>query len=94
MYVQSLGNVEIKNRLAEETKDDKIHHKQGLNVESNIDKEKKNSYYSNKDKKTKKRYITVDGYKSKNKQIEIEGLIDDADINCENVSGNLLNAKK
>lgn len=88
-------DTDIRKKIQEETKEDKVHSGKGINVNKDLKDEK--SYESTKEKvineNNEKKYITIDGimYSSKNIKIKAEKM---TQMNGENVKGRVLDTTK
>lgn len=91
-------DTDIRRKLQEEIKENKVHSTKSTDVKRDIVKEK-NENYDNKNKKKKyisnndKRFITIDGIKYNDKSIEIKAEKFE-EINEKNTKGTILDAKK
>ena len=87
-------DTDIRKKMQEEIKEDKVHSGKGTNVAKDL-KDEKNEYI-NLDKtkeESEKRYITIDGtkYNNRNISIKVEKV---EEINYENSKGRILDSKK
>ena len=87
-------DTDIRKKMQEEIKENKVHSGKGVNVTKDL-KEEKNEYISQDENKveSEKRYITIDGskYNGKNISIKVEKV---EEINGENSKGRILDKKK
>lgn len=87
-------DTDIRKKMQEETKDDKVHSGKGINV--NKDLKDKENQVNNKEQNTNKetnerRYITIDGILYNNISIKVERI---EKITNENSKGRILDKKK
>ena len=87
-------DTDIRKKMQEEIKEDKVHSGKGINVTKNL-KDEKNEYVNLDETKgeSEKRYITIDGTKYKDKNISIKAEKVE-EINYENSKGRILDSKK
>ena len=87
-------DTDIRKKMQEEIKDDKVHSGKGITVTKDL-KEEKNEYIKIDEVKeeNEKRYITIDGtkYNDKNISIKVEKV---EKITYENSKGRILDSKK
>ena len=87
-------DTDIRKKMQEEIKEDKVHSGKGINVTKDS-KDEKNQYINIDETKeeTERRYITIDGvrHNSKNISIKVEKV---EEINYENSKGRILDKKK
>jgi hypothetical protein len=85
-------DTDIRKKMKEEIKDDKVHSGKSISVKKDIKDEKK-QYIKQDDTKeeNQKRYITIDGIKDKNIDIKVEKL---EQINDGNSKGRVLDRKR
>jgi len=87
-------DTDIRKKMQEEIKEDKVHSGKGINVTKDL-KDEKNEYINLEETKedSEKRYITIDGtkYNDKNISIKVEKV---EEINYENSKGRILDSKK
>ena len=71
MYKLNNTEIDIRRRIGEETKDDKVHGASPIMVHTDIiKKEDDNKYTNQQEKKDKKKYMTIDGIKPKSYVVE------------------------
>lgn len=86
-------DTDIRKRMQEETKEDKVHSGKSISVKKDI-KDDRHKEMKNSDKEeNKKRYITIDGVRCNNKDISIK-VEKVEEINNENSKGRILDKKK
>ncbi|WP_017211308.1 hypothetical protein [Clostridium beijerinckii] len=87
-------DTDIRQKMQEEIKEDKIHSGKGINVKKDIKDER---YHENEDitsdEEHEKRYITIDGIKYKQKNIDIQAEKMEK-INEDNSKGRILDTTK
>ena len=87
-------DTDIRNKMQEKIKDDKVHSGKEINVKQHL-KDKGKNYYKNLENNNskEKRYLVVDGVKNtrENLSVEVEKL---ESINQENSTGRIIDAKK
>jgi hypoxanthine phosphoribosyltransferase len=87
-------DTDIRNKMQEKIKDDKVHSGKEINVKQDL-KDRGKNYYKNieKDNLKEKRYLVVDGVRDtrENLSVEVEKL---ESINQENSTGRILDTKK
>lgn len=86
-------DTDIRKKMQEETKEDKVHSGKSISVKKDIKDERHEEAKSFDENERKKRYITIDGvrYSNKNISINVEKL---EEINDENSKGRILDKKK
>ncbi|WP_315070747.1 hypothetical protein [uncultured Clostridium sp.] len=89
-------DTDIRNKIKEETREEKVHSAKEINTKKDIKDEKKQSDKESQNstkEKQRKRYITIDGirYSEKNININAEKL---EELNYENAVGRVLDIKK
>ena len=87
-------DTDIRKKMQEEIKEDKVHSGKGINVTKNL-KDEKNEYVNLDETKgeSEKRYITIDGTKYNDRNISIKAEKVE-EINYENSKGRILDSKK
>ncbi|OOP75159.1 hypothetical protein [Clostridium beijerinckii] len=85
-------DTDIRKKMQEETKEDKVHSGKGISIKKDI-KDEKNDYEKDLKEDNEKRFITIDGikYNSKNVDIQVEKV---EKINEENSKGRVLDTTK
>ena len=87
-------DTDIRKKMQEEIKEDKVHSGKSINVTKDL-KDEKNEYINLDETKeeSEKRYITIDGVRnnSKNISVKVEKV---EEINYENSKGRILDKKK
>lgn len=87
-------DTDIRNKMQEKIKDDKVHSGKEINVKRDL-KNKEKNYYRNleNDNSKEKGYLVVDGIRNtrENLSVEVEKL---ENINQENSTGRILDTKK
>lgn len=94
-FILNKIDTSIREKLKEETKEDKVHSGKSINVNKDLENQEKNVEYKNLKENTSegKKYITIDGVKNFNEKVSIKvEKIDE--INVENSKGKILDAKK
>lgn len=86
-------DTDIRKKMQEETKDDKVHSGKSISVKKDIKDEKSHNEKYLKEDEEEKRYITIDGikYNSKNVDVQVEKV---EKINGENSKGRVLDITK
>ena len=86
-------DTDIRKKMQEETKEDKVHSGKSISVKKDIKDERHEEIKGSNEEERKKRYITIDGvrYNNKNIRINVEKL---ENINDENSKGRMLDKKK
>ncbi len=87
-------DTDIRKKMQEEIKEDKVHSGKGMNVTKDL-KDEKNEYINLDEIKeeSEKKYITIDGVKHNNKNISIK--VEKVEkITDENSKGRILDKKK
>lgn len=86
-------DTDIRKKMQEETKEDKVHSGKSIDIKKDIKYEKKEEVKKNTDEKNERRYITIDGvlYSSDNISIRAEKV---EEITNENSKGRILDKKK
>ncbi len=86
-------DTDIRKKMQEETKDDKVHSGKGISIKKDIKDEKSHHEKDLKEDENEKRYITIDGikYNSKNVDVQVEKV---EKINGENSKGRVLDTTK
>lgn len=87
-------DTDIRNKMQEKIKVDKVHSGKEINVKQDL-KDKEKTYYKNleNDNAKEKRYLVVDGVRNtrENLSVEVEKI---ESINQENSTGRILDTKK
>lgn len=87
-------DTDVRNKIQEEIKADKVHSGKAINVNRDLTDAKKEAYEkSNKNASTKKRYITINGIKDFEEKIAVE-VEKTENIDEENSKGRVLDSKK
>ena len=87
-------DTDIRNRMQEEIKEDKVHSGKSINVKKDFNGEKNEYIHMNESKEeNEKRYITIDGVRENSKNISIKAEKVE-EINYENSKGRILDSKK
>ncbi|MVX62358.1 hypothetical protein GKZ28_01410 [Clostridium chromiireducens] len=86
-------DTDIRKKLQEEIKDDKVHSGKGINIKKDIKDEKNENAENINEEKHEKRYITIDGIKYSNKNIDIQAEKLEK-INKDNAKGRILDTTK
>ncbi|AWK50928.1 hypothetical protein DIC82_07795 [Clostridium beijerinckii] len=86
-------DTDIRKKMHEEIKDDKVHSGKSINIKKDIKDEKHEEIKRFNEEENEKRYITIDGIRDngKNISIKVERL---EEINYENSKGRILDKKK
>lgn len=86
-------DTDIRKKMQEEIKEDKVHSGKGISVKKDIKYEKHENAETLNEEEHEKRYITIDGvrYNSKNISIKVEKI---EEITNENSKGRVLDKKK
>lgn len=86
-------DTDIRKKMQEEIKEDKVHSGKGISVKKDIKDERHGEMKSLDEEERKKRYITIDGikYNHKNIDINVEKV---EEINGENSKGRILDTTK
>lgn len=86
-------DTDIRIKMQEEIKDDKVHSGKSISVKKDLKDEKSTQFKEEVIEEKEKRYITIDGVKvsKKNISIEVEKV---EEINYENLKGRILDRKK
>jgi hypothetical protein len=87
-------DTDIRKKMQEEIKEDKVHSGKGINVTKDL-KDEKNEYINLDETKeeNEKRYITIDGIRDNRKNISVKAEKVE-EINYENSKGRILDKKK
>lgn len=85
-------DTDIRKKIQEELKEDKVHSGKGISIKKDI-KDEKHEEIKNENQEEEKKYITIDGvkYSDKNISIEVEKL---EEMTEENSKGRVLDKKK
>lgn len=86
-------DTDIRKKMQEETKDDKVHSSESISVKKDIKDERQQQMKSLYEEEHEKRYITIDGTKYNNKNIDINAEKVE-EINGENSKGRILDTTK
>lgn len=86
-------DTDIRKRMQEETKEDKVHSGKGINANKDLIDEKHEEIQENNERETKKRYITINGVKDNHKNIDIKAEKVEK-INESNSKGRILDTTK
>lgn len=86
-------DTDIRIKMQEEIKDDKVHSGKSISVKKDVKDEKSTQFKEESIEENEKRFITIDGVKvsKKNISIEVEKV---EEINYENLKGRILDKKK
>lgn len=86
-------DTDIRKKMQEETKEDKVHSGKSINIKKDIKDERHEEMPHSDGEETQKRYITIDGVKDNHKNIDIkvEKL---EEINESNSKGRILDTTK
>ena len=87
-------DTDIRKKMQEEIKEDKVHSGKGINVTKNL-KDEKDQYIEldETEEENEKRYITIDGVRHNNKNISIK-VEKVEEMNYENSKGRILDSRK
>ena len=86
-------DTDIRKKMQEDIKDDKVHSGKGINIKKDIKDEKREKIQTLEAEEIEKRYITIDGMKYANKNISIP-VQKVEEINGENSKGRIIDKKK
>ena len=87
-------DTDIRIKMQEEIKDDKVHSGKGINIKQDLEEHSKRDYTNlEKNSSQEKKYIIIDGIKDSNEQLSIE-VEKTENIDEENSKGRILDAKK
>lgn len=86
-------DTDIRKKMQEEIKEDKIHSGKNISVKKDIKDERHEEIEYSNDEEAKKRYITIDGIKYNHKNIDIKAEKVE-EINEENSKGRILDTTK
>lgn len=86
-------DTDIRKKMQEEIKEDKVHSGKGINIKKDIKDERHENIQNLNDEEIKKRYITIDGVKENYKNIDIKAEKIE-EINQENSKGRVLDTVK
>ncbi|SFC60602.1 hypothetical protein [Clostridium uliginosum] len=93
-FILNKIDTDIRNKLKEETKDDKVHNSNGVSVAKDLtNNKKKKEKEQSKNNQNKNRYLTIDAIKSENRQLNIEAEKLEATFELK-VKGRVLDIKK
>ncbi|BCZ48631.1 hypothetical protein psyc5s11_46980 [Clostridium gelidum] len=95
-FILNKIDTDIRKRMQEEIKGDKVHSGKSINIKKDIKDEKNENYDKNQNSTEEeiiKKYITIDGVKhnKKNISVEVEKV---EELNDENSKGRILDKKK
>ncbi len=82
-------DTDIRKKMQEQTKSDKIHSNEKINIKKDLKEYDKDSEYNNK----QKRYVTIDGVKSTTHEFNVEAEKLDT-LSIDNSIGRILDMKK
>lgn len=86
-------DTDIRNKMQEDIKEDKVHSGKGITIKKDIKDEKSEDSLELRESKHEKKYITIDGVKYNNKNIDIE--VEKIEkVNEENSKGRILDTTK
>lgn len=86
-------DTDIRKKMQEEIKEDKVHSGKSINIKKDIKDEKQGELQEYTDKESEKRYITIDGIKENHKNIDIK--VEKVEkINESNSKGRILDTAK
>ena len=86
-------DTDIRKKMQEEIKEDKVHSGKGINVTKDLKDEKHEERQNTDEEENEKRYITIDGVRRNNKNISIK-VEKIEEMNDENSKGRILDKKK
>lgn len=86
-------DTDIRKKIKEETKEDKVHSGKSINIKKDIKDEKHEQVKNFDEEEHKKRYVTIDGVKYNNKDIDIN-VEKEEQINEGNSKGRILDITK
>jgi 2-phosphoglycerate kinase len=86
-------DTDIRKKIQEEIKEDKVHSGKNISIKKDIKDEKNEEMQDSNDKEVKKRYITIDGIKDNHKNIDIKAEKVEK-INGSNSKGRILDTTK
>ena len=86
-------DTDIRKKMQEEIKEDKVHSGKGINVTKDLKDEKHEERQNTDEEENEKRYITIDGVRHNNRNISIK-VEKVEEINYENSKGRILDSKK
>lgn len=86
-------DTDIRNKMQEEVKEDKVHSAKSISIKKDIKDEKKENAESADKELEKRRYITIDGVKYNNKNVDIQAE-KIQEINEANSKGRILDTTK
>ncbi|OCA96808.1 hypothetical protein [Clostridium beijerinckii] len=86
-------DTDIRKKMQEETKDDKVHSGKGISIKKDIKDEKSYHEKNLKEDENEKKFVTIDGikYNSKNVDVQVEKV---EKISGENSKGRVLDTMK
>jgi hypothetical protein len=86
-------DTDIRKKMQEEIKEDKVHSGKSISVKKDIKDERHEEIKNLDEEESEKRYITIDGVKYNNKNISVK-VEKVEEINNENSKGRILDKKK
>lgn len=86
-------DTDIRKKMQEETKEDKVHSGKSISVKKDIKDERHEEVHDSNKEEIKKRYITIDGVKDNHKNIDIKAEKVEK-INESNSKGRILDTTK
>lgn len=86
-------DTDIRKKMQEETKEDKVHSGKSINIKKDIKDEKQEQLKKNNQDENDKRYITIDGVKYNNKNLSIKAEKVE-EITDENSKGRVFDKKR
>lgn len=86
-------DTDIRKKMQEEIKDDKVHSGKSINIKKDIKDEKHEEIKRFDEEENEKRYITIDGIRDNRKNISVK-VEKVEEINYENSKGRILDKKK
>lgn len=86
-------DTDIRKKMQEEIKEDKVHSGKGINIKKDLKEEKKDYIQEEKVKEIEKKFITIDGmkYSNRNMDVRVEKI---ENLNEENSKGRILDRTK
>jgi hypothetical protein len=86
-------DTDIRKKMQEEIKEDKVHSGKSISIKKDIKDERHEEIKNLDEEESEKRYITIDGvrYNNKNISVKVEKV---EEINNENSKGRILDKKK
>ncbi|MDK2830028.1 MAG: hypothetical protein PWP67_2862 [Clostridium butyricum] len=86
-------DTDIRKKIQEETKEDKVHSSKSISIKKDIKDEGHEEIINSNEENDEKKYITIDGIKYNHKNIDIKAEKVE-EINEENSKGRILDATK